>query len=120
MHCCLGHVCCRPLGLLCRAVQLNRAVIDRGNELTQRLDRIVDRIGYRTGDVLRDRGLHGQIAIGQTRQFIQQAHDGLLIALVFTHAQLGPAALIGRLEIGHDKPASSTAAAASNPTINAL
>jgi hypothetical protein len=78
-------MCSSPLRLFGGTVQLNCAVVDRGHEFAQRLDRIVDRVGNRTGDILSHRCLHRQIAVGQARQLIQQAHDRFLVALVFAH-----------------------------------
>jgi hypothetical protein len=54
--------------LLRRRVDENRRVLDRRDEIAQRLDGVVDRIGDRAGDVLGDRRLHRQVAVGEARQ----------------------------------------------------
>jgi hypothetical protein len=84
----LRHVRGRAWVCLVGAVQLDRAVVDRRDQLAQRLDRVVDRVGDRAGDVLGDGRLHRQIAVGEARQLVEQAHDGLLVALVLAHPQL--------------------------------
>ena len=44
---------------------------------------IIDRVGDGAGDVLVDRGVHGQVAVGQRRHLIQQPQDGGLVASVW-------------------------------------
>jgi hypothetical protein len=96
----LAEEICRDctLGLLCGAVQLNGAVVDGGDEFAQRFDGVIDRIRDRAGDVLGHGRLNGQVAVRQARQFIQQPHDGFLIAFVLAHPQFGGASRIHRFE----------------------
>jgi hypothetical protein len=61
-----------PLRLLGGAVQLNGAVVDGRDQLAQRLDGVVDRIGDRAGNVFGHGRLHRQIAVRQARQFVEQ------------------------------------------------
>ena len=85
------------LRLPCRAVELDRRLIDRGDEFAQRLDRIIDRVGNRTGDILGHGRLYGQIALREVRHLIQQSHDGLLITVILHSLSLGA---VLRLQIG--------------------
>ncbi|CAM5313544.1 hypothetical protein RLIN73S_06917 [Rhodanobacter lindaniclasticus] len=70
------------LGFLRRGRHLLGSLVDRGHQRSQLVDGVVHRVGDRAGDVLRHRGLHGQVAFGQRAHFVQQAHDRLLVALV--------------------------------------
>ena len=75
------------------------------DELAQRLDRVVDRVGDRAGDVLGDGRLHGQVAVGEARQLVEQAQDRLLVALVLPRLLLGRARAARRASAaGHAAP----------------
>ncbi len=91
----LGEVIRERLGLPGRTVELDRGVVDRRHELAQRLDRVVDRIGDRTGDVLGHGGLHGQVAVREARELVEQPQDRLLVALVLPRLLVGGAAQVG-------------------------
>jgi hypothetical protein len=82
----------RALGLLRGGIDENGRIVDRRDELAQRFDRIVDGVGDRAGDVLGNGGLHRQVAVGEARKLVEQAQDGLLIALVLLGLLLGSAA----------------------------
>ena len=66
-----------------RAVELDCRLVDGGHQIAQHADGVVDRIGNRAGDVFGDRGLHGEVAVRERREFIEQTQDGLLVALGF-------------------------------------
>ena len=61
------------------------------DQLAQRLDRVVDRIGDRAGDVLGHGRLHRQVALREVRHLVEQAHDGLLVAIGLVPLRVGRA-----------------------------
>ncbi len=50
-----------------RGIDEYRRFVDRSDQLSQRIDRVVDRVCYRAGDVLGDRSLNREVAVGQAR-----------------------------------------------------
>ena len=56
--------------------------VDPGHQVAQRFHGKVHRVGDGAGHIFRNRGFDGQVTIGQRTHFIQQAQDGLLVALV--------------------------------------
>src|SRR5690606_27516804 len=72
----------RRFALLRGGVDEYRRLVDRRDEVAQRFDRVVDRVRDRAGDVLGDRRLHGQVAVGEARNLVEQAQNGLLVAVV--------------------------------------
>ena len=67
--------------LLGCTVEQDRALVDRRHQLAQGFHGVIDGVRDSAGDVLVDRGLHGEIAVSQAAQFIQQPQNRLLIAL---------------------------------------
>ena len=76
----------RPSACVCSrgGVELDRGIVDRRDQLAQRLDGVVDRVRDRARDVFGDRRLHGEVAVGEARQLVEQAQDRLLVALVLS------------------------------------
>ena len=64
---------------------LRRGVVDRADQVAKVFHREVDRVGDGAGHVLGDRGLDRQVVLGERTDFIQQAHDRLLVAVVELH-----------------------------------
>jgi hypothetical protein len=62
--------------------ELDRRVVDGGHQLPQRLDGVVDGVGDGARDVLGDRRVHGEVAIGEAAHLVEQPQDCLLVALV--------------------------------------
>ena len=56
-----------------------RRIVDATDQQAEFFDRIVDRIGNRTGDVFADRRGRRQVAISQIAQFVHQLENGLLV-----------------------------------------
>ncbi len=83
------------LGLLGRRVDHNGRFVDGRNQLTQFLDRIVERIGDRAGYVFGYGRFHGQVAIGEAAHFVQQPQNSLLVPFVL-FALVASLALEGR------------------------
>ncbi len=73
------------------SVDEDRRVVDRGHELAQGVDRVVDRVGDGARDVLGHGRLHGQVAVGEARQLVEQPQNRLLIALVLLGLRSGGA-----------------------------
>ncbi len=61
-------------------IHLLGCTVDLGNEIAQVVDRIVDGVGNRAGNVLGNLRLDRQVAISQVAHFVQQVKHGLLIA----------------------------------------
>jgi hypothetical protein len=59
-----------------------------------RIDRVIDGVGDRTGDVLGDRRLYGEIAVRETRELIEQPQDRLLVAIALLARRIGGDALL--------------------------
>ena len=89
----LGQVLRQRLGLAGGAIQLHGGLVDGGDQPAQGIDGHVDRIGDGAGDVFGDRGRGGQVALPQARDFVEQAQDGLLVALVLLALRLHGRAL---------------------------
>lgn len=70
------------LGVLHRTGDLPGGEVDGGNQVAQLVDGIVDGVRDGAGEVFGHRGRHGEVAVGQVFDFIQQAHDRVLVALV--------------------------------------
>ncbi|MCY1434347.1 hypothetical protein D9M71_504060 [compost metagenome] len=81
------------LGVLHGAGHFLGTEVDGGHQVTQLVDGVIDRVGNRTGEVFRHRHHHRQVAIGQVFNFVEQAHDRLLVALIhlrgFTQLAMG-------------------------------
>ena len=58
------------------------STVDSAHQAAQLLDRVVDRVGNGTRDVVRHRGLHGQVTVGHVLQFVHQAQNGGLVLVV--------------------------------------
>ena len=71
------------LGILHRTRHLASGQVDGRHQLTQLINRIVNRVSNGAGEIFRDRSGYGQIAVGQVRDLIQQTHDRVLVTLVF-------------------------------------
>ncbi len=70
------------LGFLHGGGDLAGGEVDGGHQIPQLVDGIVDGVGDGPGEVLGNRGGHRQVAVGQVFDFIQQAHDRVLVAFV--------------------------------------
>ncbi|MNP09012.1 hypothetical protein D3C76_1011010 [compost metagenome] len=70
------------LGFLHGGGDLPGCEVDRGHQVAQLVHGIVDRVGNGPGEVLGHRGGHGQVAIGQVFDFIEQTQDRVLVAFV--------------------------------------
>ena len=92
----LGEVLRQRLRLAGGAVELDGRLVDGRHQAAQRIDGVVDGVGDRAGDVLGDGRLHGEIAVGEARELIQQAQDRLLVAFVLLPLRLGRQALVAR------------------------
>ncbi|MCY1184161.1 hypothetical protein D9M73_248300 [compost metagenome] len=57
-------------------------MVDGGDQVAQLVHGIVDRVGNGAGKVFSHRYGHRQVAICQLFDFVEQAHDGLLVAFV--------------------------------------
>ena len=57
-------------------------IVDRRDQLAQRFDRVVDRVCDRAGDVFGHGRLHGQIAVREARQLVEQPQNRFLVAFV--------------------------------------
>ena len=71
-------------------IHLLRSMVDPAYQRTQFLDRIVDRVGHRAGDILGHAGVDREVALGQFAQFVHQAQNRLLVAAVFLFAPARP------------------------------
>src|SRR5262249_40308737 len=88
-----GQVLRERLRLFGGGLELDGREVDGGHQAPQRVHRVVDRVGDRPGDVLGDGRLHGEVAVGQARELIEQAQDGLLVAVAFLALRIGREAL---------------------------
>ncbi|MNK98768.1 hypothetical protein D3C87_1191400 [compost metagenome] len=70
------------LGFLYGGGDLSGSEVDRGDQITQLVHGIVDRVGDGAGEVLSHRSGHGQVAVGQVLDLIEQPHDRVLVAFV--------------------------------------
>ncbi|MNO92412.1 hypothetical protein D3C76_839870 [compost metagenome] len=70
------------LGFLHGGSDLAGGQVDRRHQIAQLVHGIVDRIGNGPGEVFGDRGGHGQVAIGQVFDFVEQTQDRVLVAFV--------------------------------------
>ena len=57
-------------------------MVDGGDQVAQLVHGIVDRVGNGAGEVFGHRYGHGQVAVSQLFDFVEQAHDRLLVAFV--------------------------------------
>ncbi|KPB73161.1 Unknown protein sequence [Pseudomonas syringae pv. maculicola str. M6] len=74
--------------------------VDGHHQFAQLIDGVVDGVGNRTGEVLGNRSRHGQIAVGEVFDLVQQTHDRRLIALALLSG-------FAQLAVGfanHDQP----------------
>ena len=78
----LGQVHGGGLGVLHRTGDLPGSEVDGGDQVAQLVHGIVDGVCDGAGKVFGDRGGDGKVAVGQVFDFIQQAHDRVLVALV--------------------------------------
>ena len=70
------------LGFLHGSGDLAGGEVDGRDQIAQLVDGIVDRVGDGAGEVFGHRGGHGEVAVGEVFDFIEQAHDRVLVALV--------------------------------------
>ncbi|MNZ55353.1 hypothetical protein D3C78_732790 [compost metagenome] len=70
------------LGVLHGAGHFLGAEVNGSHQIAQLVDGVIDRVCNRAGKVLGNRHHHGQVAIGQVFDFIEQAHDRLLVAFI--------------------------------------
>ncbi len=96
----LGEVRRQRLRLPGGAVELDGRLVDGAHQVAQHADGVVDGIGNGAGDVFGDRGLHGEVAVGERRELIEQPQDGLLVAFGFL--ALGERQRFAVTEVGLD------------------
>jgi hypothetical protein len=72
----------RGLGVFRGLRDVARGLVDRGHQHAQLVDGVVDGVGDRAGEVSGDRGARREVAVGEPRELVEQAQDGLLVALV--------------------------------------
>ncbi len=81
------------LGFLHGGGDLAGGEVDGRHQIAQLVDGIVDRVSDGPGEVFSHRGGHGQVAVGEVFDFVQQTHDRVLVALVllsgFTQLTVG-------------------------------
>lgn len=72
----LGHLHRGGLGFLHGGRDLgSRCEVDSGHQFAQLVDGVIDRVGNRAGEIFGDRRGHGQVAVGQIGNFVEQTHD---------------------------------------------
>ncbi|MCY1433015.1 hypothetical protein D9M71_490330 [compost metagenome] len=78
----LGQLTRGVLGVLHGGGDFLGAEVDGRHQVAQLVNGIIDRIGDGAGEVLGHRDRHGQVAIGEVFDFVEQAHDCLLVAFI--------------------------------------
>ncbi len=94
---------CRRLRLPGRCVNAQCGVVDGDYQVTQRLDREVDGVGDRPGNVFGYGCLHRQVAVCLWTEFIEQAQNRFLVSFLFFRLAFGRLAGVGRQRIDIDE-----------------
>ena len=79
---CLGQVHGGSLGFLGGARHLHGGHVDRRDEFAQLVDRVVDGVGDRTGEVFGYRRGHRQVTVGEVGDLIEQTQNRGLVTFV--------------------------------------
>ncbi|MNX98126.1 hypothetical protein D3C86_1305210 [compost metagenome] len=79
----LGQVHGGGLGFLHGGGDLAGGEVDGRDQIAQLVDGVIDRVGDGAGKVFGHRGRHREVAVGQVFDLVEQAHDRVLVTLVF-------------------------------------
>ncbi|MNV20300.1 hypothetical protein D3C71_1111930 [compost metagenome] len=79
----LGQVHGSGLGFLHGGGHLAGGEVDGRDQIAQLVDGVIDRVGDGAGKVFGHRGRHCEVAVGQVFDLVEQAHDRVLVTLVF-------------------------------------
>ena len=91
------HVTGRAFGLLGRRIDHDRGFIDRCYQLAELFDSVINGVGNRPRNIFRYCCFNSQVSVSQTPEFIEQAKNRLLVAVILLSLHLGRALEYRRL-----------------------